>query len=171
MISRARISDDLRASTAALLKELDDFPDSGFNMKPAADRWSAGEVAEHLVKMETAILRLLTGPVSDTKRDPAEKIEQIEKEFLDFEKKFTAYGPIVPDATPKDKERTIQQLRDIRRQLAGTIDRYELTETCTGFEHGLFGRLTRVEWVYFTIIHSRRHRKQLQDLRQATGAS
>jgi len=162
MRTKSQIIRDLNKSTKELLTLLSEFPEGQFNTKPDKDAWSAGQVAEHLIKVETGTVRLFTGETVPTERDPEQKIETIEKEFLNFEKKFTAFGPIRPDDQPKQKEKVLEKLQDLRQRLAGLVELHDLTVTCKGFEHGLFGYLTRVEWIYFTIIHSRRHAGQIR---------
>jgi hypothetical protein len=35
---------------------------------------------------------------------------------------------------------------------------------CIDFAHGIFGELTRVEWAYYNIYHSKRHIDQLKNI-------
>lgn len=77
---------------------------------------------------------------------------------------MTAYGPTVPDEKPKDKSKTIEKFQDIRQKLTGWIEIQNLAGTITGFEHPLFGSLTRIEWVYFNIYLSRRHIRQISKI-------
>ena len=166
MRTKSEILNDLNDSTKKLLAGIEKFPEGRFNDKPNGDAWSAGQVGEHLIKVETGTVRLFTGSTEPADRDPEEKIERIEEEFLNFEKKFTAFGPILPDEKPKDQQKVVNKLQDIRQRLASLVDLHDLSALCTGFEHGLFGYLTRVEWIYFTIIHSRRHLEQVRRIKR-----
>lgn len=161
-MNRDCVKRDFIESTKNLLEILSDIPEGNFNKKPELGGWTVGMTAEHLIKVEFGILKLFSGSVDSTDRNPEQKIEEIEKRFLDFETSMTAYGPIVPDKEPKDKTKVLGKLQDIRQKLTGLIEIQNLAETIKGFEHPLFGYLTRVEWIYFNIYHSKRHINQME---------
>lgn len=168
MRTKPEILEDLNESTKELLSVIGKFPEERFNTRPSEEAWSAGQVAEHLIKVETGTIRLFSGPTEPADRDPEQKIRRIEEEFLNFDKKFRAGGPILPDDKPKDKKSVLDKLQDIRQRLASVVDLHDLTEICSGFEHRLFGTLTRVEWIYFNIIHTRRHLEQVKNIERQT---
>ncbi len=161
-MNRDCVKRDFIESTKNLLEILSDIPEGNFNKKPELGGWTVGMTAEHLIKVEFGILKLFSGSVDSTDRNPEQKIEEIEKRFLDFETSMTAYGPIVPDKEPKDKTKVLEKIQDIRQKLTGLIEIQNLAETIKGFEHPLFGYLTRVEWIYFNIYHSKRHINQME---------
>lgn len=163
-MNKSSVKADLVDSTDKLLRILSGVSDSNFNIKPVEEGWSVGQTTEHLIKVEYGTLKLFAGPVHPTDRDPEQKIQEIKERFLNFEKRMTAFGPIIPDAIPKDKSKALVKLQDIRQQLTGLIDIRDLTKTVTGFEHPLFGYLTLIEWIYFNIYHSRRHVRQIQEI-------
>lgn len=158
------VKKDLRTSTNSLLDVLSVIPKEIFNEHPYRGGWTVGKVGEHLIKVETGTVRLFTGPSKASERDAGEKIEHIRSRMMDFETKMTAYGPIIPNDEQKDKTKVLEKLQDIRQQLLGFIDIQDLTKMITGFEHPIFGPLTRVEWIYFNIYHSRRHVKQIEKI-------
>lgn len=162
MRSKKQVRHDFTESTENLLKTLQDFPEAAFNKKPRKDKWSIGQVADHLLKTEVNTLRMLTQEVEPSDRNPEQKIEDIREQFLNFNKKFKAFGPIVPDDSSKEKQEMIDRLQDNRQRLSSIIDIEDLTGLITAFEHPLFGSLTRVEWLYFQIYHSRRHCQQIK---------
>ena len=156
------VKTDLKQSTHNLLDVLSNTSEKAFNKKSKQEGWSVGEVGEHLIKVETGTVRLFTGSAKSSDREPEEKILTIKDRMMDFENKMKAYGPIIPDDTTKNKTKVLEKLQDIRQQLAGFIEIQDLTETITDFEHPIFGSLTRIEWIYFNIYHSKRHTKQIE---------
>lgn len=164
MRSKKKVRQDLTASTQQLLKTLQDFPEAEFNTSPGEGQWSAGQVAEHLLKTEVSTLRMLTQQASPADRDPEHKIDNIREQFLNFKKMFNAFGPIVPDESAKNKQKMIDRLQDNRQRLASLIALEDLTGLVTAFEHPLFGPLTRIEWLYFQIYHSQRHCHQIENI-------
>lgn len=158
------VKKDLRQSTNNLMDVLSLTPEDFFNIQPSQDGWSVGKIGEHLIKVETGTVRIFTGSAEASDRDAEQKIKTIRDRMMDFETKMTAYGPIIPDDEPKEKTKVLEKLQDIRQKLLGFIDIQDLTEMVTAFEHPIFGSLTRIEWIYFNIYHSRRHIKQIEKI-------
>lgn len=154
----------LKKSTRELLQVISQFPEEDFNTKPLGGGWTAGQVAEHLIKVETGTNRLFTGETKICDRDPEEKINNIRNRLTDFETKINAMDTIVPDDNPKNKDDVLDKLQDIRQRLTGMIELHDLSELITGFAHPLFGSLTRIEWIYFNIYHAERHLEQIKSL-------
>lgn len=163
-MNKLEIKKDLNESTRKLLELLYEVPEPFFNSVPKEGGWTVGQVAEHLIKVETGTVRLFSGPVEDAGRDHQEKIDEIKDRFLNYETKLKAFGPIVPGDTPKDKTNALEKIQDIRQRLTSLIEIQDMAALITGFEHGLFGYLTRVEWIYFNIYHSRRHMHQIKTI-------
>lgn len=161
-----RVKHDLKHSTDLLIEVLANFSEEDFNRKPSANAWSAGEVAEHLWLVESAVNeKVMQGPTQQTKRDPCEKIEQIKRTFLDFEKKFSA-ALTKPTALPKNKKDMIEKIKSCRKILRDVIGAEGLEQECLGFNHGLFGLMTKVEWVYYNIYHTERHLQQIERIQK-----
>lgn len=169
MMSKDLVKKDFRQSTNNLLDVLSDIPKEIFDKQPESKEWSIGKVAEHLIKVEIGTVRLFTGPTEPSARDAEQKVEQIKRRMLDHETKMRAYGPIVPDDKPKDKTKALEKIQNIRQQISSFIDILDLTEIITGFEHPIFGPLTRIEWIYFNIYHSRRHVHQIRLIIETLG--
>ncbi len=168
-MNKSRVKSDFIESTRSLLNILSGVQDNSFNEEPGGDRWTVGMTAEHLIKVESGTLKLFSGPADTTERDPAQKIKEIKERLLNYETGMTAYGPIVPDEKPKEKTKVLEKIQDIRQQLTGLIDIQDLSKTITGFEHPLFGYLTRIEWIYFNIYHSRRHAHRIIEINKSLG--
>lgn len=166
-MEKDQIKADLKKSTKELLDLLDRIKEDQFNVPPKDGGWTIGQVAEHLIKVETSTVRLFSGNVEATKRNPEEKVSSIKERFLDSDKKMKAFGPIIPDEDNKDKELALEKIQDLRQKLIGLIELQDMTELIVDFSHPLFGPLTRVEWIYFNIYHSARHSKQVRRILKA----
>lgn len=163
-MNKKQVKNDFVESSENLLNILSPVPDKNFNKKPGEDGWTVGMAAEHLIKVESGTLKLFSGPVGPAERDPEEKILTIKGRLLDYNTAMTAYGPIVPNDKIKDKTKALVKMQDIRQKLTGLIEIQNLEELITGFEHPLFGFLTRIEWIYFNIYHSKRHVRQIENI-------
>lgn len=162
MRKEAIVRNDLKESTRELLRTISKFPEEHFNIVPPDGGWSAGQVAEHLIKVETGVVRLFAGDTEPCERNPEKKIDVIKERSLNFETKINAVSSTVPDDKPKDKEVVLDKLQDIRQRLIGMIELHDLSEKITGLAHPVFGSLTRIEWIYFNIYHAKRHLQQIK---------
>ncbi|NIM10550.1 MAG: hypothetical protein GTO45_01020 [Candidatus Aminicenantes bacterium] len=166
MPDKSKVIEDIKKSTDELVDYLADFPTESFNIKPGPNSWSASGTAEHLVLLETLVNQILKGKTRTTDRNPEDKIERIKSTFLNVDKKLTAGSPILPGEKPKEKEEVIKEIKSCQQALVDIINANHLELTCLGFNHGLFGELTRIEWVYFNIYHSQRHLHQLKNIKK-----
>lgn len=168
-MNKTQVRSDLKQNTRELLQSISDFPEAHFNSHPSEGEWTAGQVAEHLIKVESSTVHLFAGSTEPSNRNPGLKISDIKDRLLDFNSKMKAFGPIIPDHKPKDKTAVLDKIQDLRQRLTGMIEIDDLTVLLTGFEHPLFGTLTRLEWIYFNIYHSRRHNRQIREIRRTLG--
>ena len=85
----------------------------------------------------------------------------MKKRFLESDKPMNASGVILPTGDAKSKAELIQTFTENRAKIADLIDELPEEELCLKFAHPIFGNLTRMEWVHFSIIHTQRHMRQL----------
>ena len=154
---------DLDASTRILIKELSDFSDHLFFQRPADGSWSAGEIAEHVLLLETkANEGMHTARAGNRPFDL--KIIPMRDGLKEDEKKYTAPSMVIPKGESKNKEALLDALVQQREVLKNMIRQMDLS-LITEFRHPVIGSMSRLEWVYFHIYHTERHVRQLRSLR------
>lgn len=163
-MNKETLLDEFKEATNELLATIDNIPEEHFNTLPDSGGWTPGQVVEHLIKVEVGTVRLFSGPSKEAGRDPEANLAKIKQRFLDFDSKMKATGPIVPDEKPKDKEKALKKVQDIRQRQISSIEIQDLTELVTAFEHPLFGELTKIEWLVFNICHGKRHAYQIEQM-------
>lgn len=154
----------LKETTDELLQTISSFNQDQFNKEPFPNSWSAAQVAEHLLKADAWLSKLLTGNTEKTQREPDEKASAIKSMFLDFNTKLPTPEFIIPSDAQHEKETLYSQLRDSRNgiiQLAGSID---LSQTFIDVPFPGFGELTGIEWIVFVFCHTKRHDHQLKNI-------
>lgn len=149
-----------------LLQLLSAFNQEQLNLAPFKDSWTAGQVAEHMIKSNAGFVEMLFGPVSETNRPPDELSQQIKTGFMDFTTKMESPDFVVPSNTSHQKTALVYTLTQIKASLLKAIENLELTKTCMAFELPVFGYLTRLEAIYFVIYHTKRHCHQLENIHQ-----
>lgn len=139
------------------------------NFKPAPDRWSVAEVAEHLAATEGFLMNLvltqvMTAPARAEATDVKAIDEFVLKAIPDRTTKLKAPEPLVPTNrfnTPAD---SLKQFTEGRAKT-----RAFLTETKELRDHALDSplgqKLDAYQWVLFIAAHSDRHTKQMLEVK------
>lgn len=147
-----------------LLRVFSRFGESEINRVPSEGSWTAGQVAEHILKSGRGLPKLFAGKTEPASRPVDEKIPDIRAMFLNMELKMQAPEFNRPSAGPHDKNRlseAIQKLKTELEQCAGT-DAPDLLYT--DFAMPVFGHLSRREWLAFVAAHTQRHTLQMQNI-------
>lgn len=167
MYNRQQLLDEIKISTQKVIQILSEFPEELFNLKPAPEKWSAAETAEHLVVVEGLILSVVNGKkVYSDGREICQKRESIKAVFGDFEKKLTAPEPIQPKGLVSRKSEVIETFSSLRGKQEEALRNLDLSMVCEDFSHRVFGNLTVCEWISFIIAHSERHLHQVSLCRE-----
>jgi hypothetical protein len=147
-----------------LLKTLDLFDQQNINTVPFEGSWTGGQVAEHVLKSLSGALQNITGVVKRTDRDPAHYVKPLGEIFLNMDIKMKSPDFIIPSEGPKDKASITAALATALDGLKTVAITEDLSATCTGFEMPSLGPLTRMEWIFFSSFHARRHTQQLKNM-------
>jgi len=163
----------LKKTEAAFLKSIDGVSDAQWTWKPAPERWSVAETAEHITKAED----LLRGMVEGMMKAPAApdllaktkgKEEVILKVIPDRSKKATAPEPLVPKGTFATKKALIDAFEAARAKTlalaGGTSDLRAYGQA------GLpVGEVDAYQGILFLSAHTERHTKQIEEVKATAG--
>ena len=155
---------ELFSTKTLLLEALDRFNDQNFNSIPVTGGWTGGQVAEHVLLSASGIADAVNGPVKPADRDPEQHIKLLGDIFLNFDMKLKSPDFILPSDTPKDKKVIIQQLEEIFDRIIQVAGPDDLDVICTTFEMPTLGLLSKKEFIWFTIVHTKRHIHQLNNI-------
>ncbi|HVI47720.1 MAG TPA: DinB family protein [Chitinophaga sp.] len=153
---------EVENTSAELLKLFSSLDEEQLNKVPFEGSWTAGQLAEHLIKATSA--GLLYTSTTPTIRQPDEKLEPIRNLFMNFDVKFESPDFIRPTSTYHKKDEVEQTLQSRWNEMQQAAETLDLTATCTGFDLPGFGQLTRMELIGFAAIHTQRHIRQLRNI-------
>ncbi|MDR6942342.1 DinB family protein [Mucilaginibacter pocheonensis] len=142
------------------------FTQEQFNLVPFVGSWTAGQVAEHIIRFSSGGAPILNAPGTVSERDPAEKIEQLRDLFLNFNIKMIAPAFIEPSGGPHQKNTVISSLENCFSPMIELSKSQDLTLIYPDFDLPQFGTLTRLEWAYFMLFHTQRHIRQLNNIKE-----
>ena len=146
------------------------------SFKPAADRWSAAELVEHLSIVERNVIRLLekllgevgepgassSSSPSDLLADPVSIEEFVERSLV---VKYEAPERIRPAGLPLAD--SLARLRDSRATLHALRPRIDRADgRALSSPHPAWGPLDLYQWLLFVGAHEDRHLAQLEALKE-----
>lgn len=156
---------ELQNTHKGLVEAISAIPADQVNTVPFEGSWTAAQVIEHVLK--AVGVTTLYGETQPTDRDPEEKIKPVSDLFLNLEIKMQSPDFIYPSDKKYEKQELLDMVNDKFTKLIEAAKTLELSFTCLDFEVPTLGRFTRLEFVWFYIVHTRRHIFQLKKIARA----
>jgi uncharacterized damage-inducible protein DinB len=168
---RERALQSFQATHDAFLQSIAGLSQKQWTFKPAPDRWSVAEVAEHITVSESAILGLVQKQIMVSAATPAKREQVKGKDELVLEK--------VPDRTHKAQAPEFlrptgrwvteadltRAFEDSRR---ATMDYVRTTNDDLRdhfFDHPVLGTMDGYQWLLLISAHSARHTAQIEEVK------
>ena len=172
---RARVLQWLDESHKEFMAAIDGVSVEQWKWKPAPERWSVGETAEHIVLAEAMLFENVKKAVS-TPANPAweeqtkGKTELIVRVMAPRLGKAQAPEPIVPRSgmsLAQVKERFERQRAEIVGFASDT--NIALKEHTAEHPFPVFGTLNAYQWLIYVPLHTERHDKQIAEVKATAG--
>ena len=170
---RANALQWLEQSRAEFLAAVDGVTAAQWKWKPAPDRWSVGEVAEHVVLAEAGqfanVKKCITGKADpDWEAKSKGKTERLVAVLAPRLGRAQAAEAIVPKGAMTQAE-----ARDRFLKLRAEIVKFN-AETDAPLKHGFvdntfFGPLNGYQWLIYAPLHTMRHDKQIAEVKATPG--
>ena len=165
----------LEESHKEFLTAIDGLSDEQWKWKPAANRWSVGETAEHIVLAEASLFsnvqKAIASPAnSEWETKTKGKTEFIERVMAPRLGKAQAPEALVPQGgmtAVQAKERFEKQRADIVK-FASSTD-VALKEHTLEHPFPVFGTLNAYQWLIYIPLHTMRHDKQIAEVKATAG--
>jgi hypothetical protein len=140
-----------------------------WKFKPAPDRWSVGEIAEHIALSEDMIYSLITGEIVKSPPDPGKQAAPpvtdayVHERDLDRSHKAKAPEYLIPTHRWKDKKALLAAFLESRdRSIAYLQNTRE--DLRAHFQESPIGTLDAFQWFLFMSSHTERHLKQMEEV-------
>ena len=164
-----RASDYLKKTREAFLDSVKDLSSAQLNFKPAPNRWSVAEVAEHITAAEDMLRGMLEGqvmnaPARTEQVDVKEIDEFVLKAIPDRSNKVQAPEPLIPSRRFGSFEETIKHFKESRAKTLEVLQEgKDLRAHAT--DSPLGKKLDAYQWLLFIGAHSERHTKQINEVK------
>ncbi|HEV3331887.1 MAG TPA: DinB family protein [Bryobacteraceae bacterium] len=163
----------LEESRKEFLAAIDGVTDQQWRWKPSPDRWSVGEVAEHIVLAEASqfanVKKAISSPANPAWEEKTKgKTETLVAVLAPRLGKAQAPEAIVPKGgmTPAQvKERFERQRVEIARFATET----DLPLKQYTIDNPFFGALNAYQWLIYAPLHTMRHDKQIAEVKATPG--
>jgi len=172
---RAKAVKYLTDSHAEFLAAIDGVTDAQWKWKPAPDRWSVGECAEHIVMAETGMWDKIQGAVAapanpDWETATKGKTEIIETVMAPRLGKATAPEPLVPTGsmTKAEVKARFEKQRALLEKFARETEA-GLKEHTAEHPFPMFSPLNAYQWLIYAPLHTMRHDKQIAEVKATEG--
>jgi hypothetical protein len=156
-------------TTQQLTELIKKFDHETFNHKPADDKWSAGEVTEHLLIFDTRMNQILEDATHPTDRNISEKMEEMFPKVSDRKNKIDAPKFMIPSPGIKSSEELLEKIMAERDKIFKAIEEKDLSLHSKQFPHRFYGEMTAYEWLNLVDLHTKRHLEQLDELLHLKG--
>lgn len=170
---RAHVVKLLQDSMEATIKAVEALSDAQWNYKAAPDKWSAGQVSEHILKSEALLFgvveKTLTAPVNpDWAAQTESKTAMLEKAVLNRDQKFQAPEPLQPSGSLTRAD-FIKQFREARaRTIKYAEETNEPLKEHTA-DHPALKTLNGYQWLLLMPLHNMRHNLQIDEVKASAG--
>ena len=158
----------LETTKKNLLEATKGLSEAQWNFKPAPDRWSVAQVAEHIAAAEDFIRgivkeKVMTAPAGEPGRDVKKTDEAVLAKVPDRTAKAQAPEPLVPTNRFGSPEGTIKHFIESRAATEAFL------KTTPGLRDHVtdspLGKLDGYEFMLFIAAHSERHTKQINEVK------
>ena len=168
---RAAALQQFQTSRDNFLKSIAGLSQKQWTFKPAPDRWSVAEVAEHITVSESTLFglvqqRIMQSPAAPEKRDQVKGKDQVILERMpDRSHKAQAPEFLRPTGRWASEAELTKAFEDSRKT---TMDYIRTTNDDLRdhfFDHPAFGTLDGYQWLLLISSHSARHTAQILEVK------
>jgi hypothetical protein len=171
---RADLLAHLERTQKLFLDSIAGLSEAQWSWKPAPDKWSVGECAEHITRTEPMLRGLIVKMLSEP-TDPAVlekshgKVETILTFIVDRSSKVQAPEPLNPMKAGEVRARPAIE-RDFPFERGRS---YEIASTADLLGHAMMspvsGEVDALGWLYFLSGHVERHTLQIEEVKATPG--
>jgi hypothetical protein len=162
---------ELESSRKAFLDATSGLSEAQWNFKPAPDRWSIAECAEHIGVTEALVMNLviaqaLKGPAEPDKRAQLQwKDDALLTAALDRSTKFKAPESIQPARRWSGSEEITKNVLENRARTIEFISTTQADLRDHFMDHPVFKTLDIYQWMLLISGHMRRHTAQILEVK------
>jgi hypothetical protein len=171
---RARIIKLLQDSNQETLDMLKGLSEAQWNYKPAPEKWSVGEVAEHIWLAESLLFaqveKALAAPENPNWAEATKGKDEFVYNIL-TNRKGKAQAPETIKPTGKTRAEILKGLKEAREKSLKFAQTTEAAMKSHTQDHifKVFGTLNAYQWLLYIPAHNLRHNQQIAEVKATPG--
>jgi hypothetical protein len=172
---RTKVIHWLDESRKEFLAAIDGVTEEQWKWKPAPERWSVGETAEHIVLAEAALFgnvqKAIASPPNPAWEEKTKgKTEFIERVMAPRLGKAQAPDPIVPTGKlGQGQVRETFERQRVEIEKFAKETQVELKQYTVEHPFAVFNTLNAYQWLIYVPLHTMRHDKQIAEVKATAG--
>lgn len=159
------IEEMLQEHTSTFLSQIPEWS-PWWNKQNTTESWTVGEVAEHIMLVESGVIKLLQTP-SERKHDSLERfgLPKMRQYLVQGRQmaKVKAPEPYLPKRS-MDPEAFSIAFGKQRSFLLNALQTDKIVIDNRLYKHPFLGDLTVADWLYSIITHAERHEEQIKEI-------
>lgn len=171
---KAQVIKWLKESEQETIAAIENLGEAQWTFKPAPERWSVGEVSEHILLAEGLLFAqvekaLATPQNPEWQEKTRGKTELLEQVMAPRKGRAQAPESIVPTGK-MTKSEFITKFRAVRAQTLKFTESCDLPLKAHTTEHPfpIFNTLNAYQWLIYIPLHNLRHNKQIAEVKAHT---
>ena len=172
---RSKVVKYLVDSENEFLRSIENLSEAQWRFKTAPEKWSVGEVAEHIVLAESLLFAnvekaMTEKPNPNWEEQTKGKTEFLERILLNRTGKAQAPESIVPSGK-LTRDEVISRYKTVRAKtmkFAQTIN-MPIKDHTAEHPFKIFGTLNAYQWLIYVPLHNLRHNQQIAEVKSASG--
>jgi uncharacterized damage-inducible protein DinB len=168
---RAKVVKLLNESHKQTLDLMEGLSEEQLKFKPAPEKWSVLEVAEHIYLAEGLLFGAVEKALSEKENPEWEtktrgKTEFLERVMVSRDRKATAPESIAPSGK-LTRDEVIAKLKESRAKTLKFAEETKLPLKSHTLDHPfpVFGTLNAYQWLIYIPLHNIRHNKQIEEVK------
>lgn len=152
------------------VKQLTGLSDAQLNFRAAEGRWTIGEIAEHIIVTEGALLGLLQSPAMKSQAPEGKDNFRVRDTAVILAvtnriQKFNAPEQVRPNGRWKTRDELLANFEKQRAQTTEFMKANKVDMRNHFMDNPLVGMIDSFQWFLFAVGHSERHLLQLKEVK------
>ena len=157
--------DHLATSERQFVASIEGLTPEQWTFKPAADRWSIAECAQHILLSEPFIRSAAEGALRGAATPSKVPDQRILALLVDRSRKFQSLEPLKPSGAPPVLAEVRSAFAAARAETVAFVRTHEKALRNSTALHPAFGQIDAQQWVLFLSGHTARHVAQIEEVK------
>ena len=169
---RAEVIELLLKSEEEMLRAIDGLTDQQWTFKPAPERWSIGEVVEHIVLADALLfdtaVKALDGRMDEAWNATLAKSDVLRKALPDRSRRVDAPAAIKPQQA-MTRAALVSRFKEQRAKALAFARETDKPLKAHTAQNPFFGSLNAHQWLLYIPLHHVRHNQQIAEVKASSG--